>query len=53
MDFMAEWFTVSSNLTPRSSVGIGYAYGANVYSPGASSRKQYSHVLSTTLVVSM
>ena len=28
MDFMAEWFTVSRDVTRRASVGIGYAYGA-------------------------
>jgi hypothetical protein len=27
-DFMAEWFSVSRDLTRRSSVGVGYAYGA-------------------------
>jgi hypothetical protein len=28
MDFMAEWFTVSRGVTTRTTVGIGYAYGA-------------------------
>jgi hypothetical protein len=34
-DFMAEWFSVSRYLTRRSSIGVGYAYGATF--PGSRS----------------
>ena len=41
---------IGRKVTERNRIEVGYV---NVYSPGASSRKQYSHVLSATLVVSM
>jgi hypothetical protein len=41
---------IGSKVTERNRIEVGYV---NVYSPGARSRKPYSHVLSATLVVSM
>jgi len=41
---------IGSKVTERNRIEVGYA---NVYSPGARSGRQYSHVLSATLVVSM
>lgn len=41
---------IGRKVTERNRIEVGYV---NVYSPGASSRKQSSHVLSATLVVSM
>jgi hypothetical protein len=42
MDFVAEWVSVSRDLTGRSSAGIGYAYGAGF--PDAGSVREHRFV---------